>query len=102
MYRVSQSTSGIEIDSHTMVSLEAVWHHVGSLISAEEGGLISDAMFETARLASSFAPVGDKSKSGGAGDAVELRDDRDVFLVGDASVAGKSPWGCERVDTIFR
>lgn len=56
---------------------------------------------ETARLASDFGG-GDESKSGedmGAGDAVEVRD-RGAFLTGEGSVAGKSPWGCERVDTM--
>lgn len=101
MYRQSQRTRGHDIHSQTMVSLVAVWHQVGSLISLGEGGLISAATLEAARLASDFAPVGDISKSG-AGDAVELRDDRVVFLVGDGSPAGKSPWGCERVDTILR
>lgn len=97
---MSQRTSGQDTASQKRVTLDAVWHHAGSLISAGEGGLISVAAFEIARLASDFAPVGDTSKSGGAGDAVELRD-RGVFLVGDGSAGGKSPWGCERVDTIF-
>jgi hypothetical protein len=88
------------MDNQMMVILDAVWHHVGSSISAGEGGLISAATFETARLARDFAPVGDRSKSGGAGDAVWLRD-RGALLVGDGSATGKSPWGVARVDTIF-
>lgn len=90
MYRVSQSTRGHDIDSQARVTFEAVWHHVGSSIAAGAGGLISSKAFETARLAREAAPDGDAPKSGGAGDAVELRD-RGVFLVGDGSEVGKSP-----------
>jgi hypothetical protein len=57
---------------------------------------------ETARLASDVVG-GEELKSGedmGAGDAVEVRD-RGVFLTGEGSVAGKSPCGCERVDTMM-
>jgi hypothetical protein len=52
------------------------------------------------RRASDFAG-GEEATSGevvGAG--VEVRD-RGVFLTGDGSVAGKSPWGCERVATMM-
>ena len=77
-----------------------MWHHVGSLISDGEGGLISALALEIARLASDFGG-GEELRSGevGAGDAVEVRD-LGVFLMGDGSVAGKSPCGCERVDTM--
>lgn len=86
--------------SQTIVRLDAVWHHVGSSISDGEGGLISALALEIARLASDFGG-GEVLRSGevGAGDAVEVRD-LGVFLTGDGSVAGKSPCGCERVDTM--
>jgi hypothetical protein len=72
------------------------------LISDGEGGLISALALETARLASDLAG-GDELTSGedvGAGDAVEVRD-RGVFLIGEDSVAGKSPCGCDRVETMM-
>jgi hypothetical protein len=72
---------------------DTVWHHPGSLISDGDGGATSAAALETARLARDFAAVGEVLRSGngvGAGDAVEVRD-RDDFLVGDDSKAGKSP-----------
>jgi hypothetical protein len=49
------------------------------------------------------AAVGEEVRSGelvGAGDAVEV-EVRNSFFVGDDSKAGKSPWGCLRVETIF-
>ena len=104
MYSESHNTSGIDTASQIMVRFEAVWHQTASLISLGEGGLISAAALEAARLASDFAVVGDVLKSNGdvgAGDAVELRDDRGAFLVGEGSLAGKSPWGWERVETIL-
>jgi hypothetical protein len=102
MYRESQSTSGMDTASHARVRFDAVWHHADSSMSDGEGGLISALALETARLASDFAG-GDESKSGGdmgAGDAVEVRD-RGAFLTGEGSVAGKSPCGCERVETMM-
>jgi hypothetical protein len=63
---------------------------------------MSAAVLLTTRLASDLAVVGEDLASGdevGAGDAVEVRDRG--FLVGEGSRAGKSPWGRERVDTIF-
>jgi hypothetical protein len=87
--------------SHTIVRFDAVWHQAGSSISDGEGGLISVLALETARLASDFADGGESrsEEDMGAGDAVEVRD-RGAFLTGEGSVAGKSPWGCERVDTM--
>lgn len=92
MYRQSHSTSGIDTASQKMVRFEAVWHHADSPISLGDGGAISAAALETARLASDLV-VGDKLRSGddvGAGDAVEVRE-RGILLVGEGSVAGKSP-----------
>jgi hypothetical protein len=58
---------------------------------------MSAAALLTARLASDLTVVGEDVV--GAGDAAEVRDRG--FLVGEGSRAGKSPWGRERVDTIF-
>lgn len=96
--------------SHKIVRFDAVWHHPDSLISEGEGGAIASMAFvvlEIARLATAFA-VGEtleaKLRVGlvglvGAGDAVEVRD---CLFVGEGSNAGKSPWGCLRVETMLR
>ena len=80
-----------------MVRLDTVWHHVVSSIADGEGGAAAATVLETARLASDFA-LGVELKSRelvGAG--VELRD---ALLVGEGSLVGNSPRGCERVATI--
>ncbi len=95
--------------SQRIVRFDAVWHHLDSLISDGDGGATASTaseVLETARLATAFR-AGEAFEAAerialvglvGAGDAVEVREG---FLVGEGSNAGKSPWGCWRVDTIM-
>lgn len=85
--------------SQNTVMLDAVWHHVDSLIAEGAGGdmmaMESDAAsraFWAARCAKELT-VGEELMSGelvGAGEAVGVRED---FLVGEGSKVGKSPRG---------
>jgi hypothetical protein len=89
--------------SQKTVMLEAVWHHVDSLIEEGAGGDMTavDSAATSRAFWAKELTVGEELRSGelvGAGEAVEVRED---FLVGEGSKVGKLPRGVWRVDTIM-